>query len=164
MAKVILIAAVALLAMARSPSVALPTWEFDGRQMRGWSTTLATFPRGASELVAARASAGLDVAVAAPAPALVSLVSVNRVDSTTGFIGDARLIRRREVGDPGAIRQGHPSDPGAAAGKRVAVIHDTSMALQRPQRIRWRAARERRLWLVQRPLRGAQVWLTRKQP
>lgn len=163
MARVILIATLSLLAATQAAGGPLTS----GGLAHEWTTL-------APELAVLAAEPGFPIFSASVAsdrvlaPALVSLVFVNRLD-------------RVEVDSGGHLRlAGAACEPDAAwsavTGRwpvrppveerwhEIAALNDTSTQAVRPSRTPGRVAPARRIWPPGRPLRKAQVWLARKQP
>jgi hypothetical protein len=100
----------------------------------------------------------------APAPAFVSLPSVNRLDSVERPLPGQLALARAEASWCAA------GNPGPGSGQtsewrwdRVAALNTAASGVVQP-RPQWRQGRGRKLWPLRRPSHGAQVWLTRKQP
>jgi hypothetical protein len=106
--------------------------------------------------------------VAVPVSAFLSLTPVNHV-AAVAMRGALRFAGMREATPGGRIESAAVLRAGAGADfvrwhpEPVAVVSSSAVEWARPQRVYWRQARQG-FWPHQRPLRGAQVWLRRKQP
>jgi hypothetical protein len=107
-----------------------------------------------------------------PASGFATLVTVNRLEfvERTGIEGELPVDAGMELVAPGGTRPWAAlraaSGPDRVQGHRdeFAVLGSTQVEVIRSMRTPGRQERERKFWSQPRPLRGAQVWLARKQP
>jgi hypothetical protein len=169
MAKVILIAMLSLLAVVHAAGwVLLPTATDHER---------ATLTPGVA-LAVGGGLAGQDFKPLFPdsahdhalKPTFASLVSVNRLDSVERPRGGQLALAQSEREAEASWRAAWTL--GANTGQqeferrwdRVAVLNTAASTVVQPRRAQWRNAHGRKFWPLRRPIHGAQVWLTRKQP
>lgn len=169
MAKVILIAMLSLLAVVHAA---------------GWASLPAATDHGRATLtpgVALAVGGGFAVQDFMPlypgsthdralTPAFASLVSVNRLDLVERPFGGQSTLAPADRQTGPSLSAEDELGPDTVQRDfewrwdRVAALNTGANAVVQSRRPRWRHAHGRKVWPLPGLFRGAQVWLTRKQP